>query len=840
MKTFVYPYIEKIKGLQERLTAILDRLRTKIPGLPSNRILISAAGLVFVAVFIFAALQTLLAPEQPVTTYTVPYTQEFDEVNLKRWFSDAGVWTIRESTLLQTVGGEDAGQLHIPLTVPEDQPYHASVFITLKKDSKNVGLSFNAQYPNLLEEQHRVYISRINPDTLELVAGYMDETGAFVTQAQVPLSINTTEFRLDLYVYSNTYLVQVNGQRLIENRPLFYKNGMIGFYALGPVIFDTYKLTAAENQNPGDMIYTSDFDQDPGGAGWVPISGMWQIASKQMVQSDSAVNDAAIGYETSTFENYTLQTTFNHLSGQGAGVLFNMPSPYQINGAHLVRYSDETDSLVWGYYDAKGVFNRQGFADVSAAGKAAHTLQIFSGDNSYDIFLDDEMLARDVPLESIQGSVGLTTSRSSAGFTTVEVFPLFGTTASPVAALTQPSKNTPLPKASPTQVLPTQASPTQTPAPEKTPTANADSVTPIATGDKNIVNGGSAPYHGVFDGKLSDAGWKILNGDWKFSNGNFVQTKVEGFDFATVYTKTAFKSFSIQIGLTHVEGSGGGIIFNLPYADRLNGATMVRYSDKRDNAVIWGYFDENGVYQNQGYADVPHAGTDRHTLRVVAGEASYGIYVDERLIVQAVPYRTKQNFGYFGLLTSRSSVVYDEVLVDGVGAVFKGTYSNMDGFTDQRVVSGKWNIETNKASQTVTDVSDYVWNTGVQASDYTVTSKITLPNTSDSGGGFIIHMTERGTKNNSYIVRLKDGGKAIWWGTINAEGKFKGQGSAPLEKTSNTFVLKLVVKLDSMTIYVNDKEIVKNVTLSSQEGWIGLLAYGGPVIFEDVKLDVTQ
>jgi len=101
-------------------------------------------------------------------------------------------------------------------------------------------------------------------------------------------------------------------------------------------------------------------------------------------------------------------------------------------------------------------------------------------------------------------------------------------------------------------------------------------------------------------------------------------------------------------------------------------------------------------------------------------------------------------------------------------------------------------------------------------------------------------MTERGTKNNSYIVRLKDGGKAIWWGTINAEGKFKGQGSAPLEKTSNTFVLKLVVKLDSMTIYVNDKEIVKNVTLSSQEGWIGLLAYGGPVIFEDVKLDVTQ
>ena len=91
----------------------------------------------------------------------------------------------------------------------------------------------------------------------------------------------------------------------------------------------------------------------------------------------------------------------------------------------------------------------------------------------------------------------------------------------------------------------------------------------------------------------------------------------------------------------------------------------------------------------------------------------------------------------------------------------------MDGFTDQRIVSGKWTIENSKAAQTVTDVSDYVWNTGVQASEYSISAKISLPTASDSGGGFIIHMSERGTKNNSYIVRLKDGGKgtAIHWGS---------------------------------------------------------------------------
>jgi hypothetical protein len=833
MQKIIQPIIEKLKPFITRLQAVADRLRMKIPGLPSNRVLLSAAGLVIVAGGIFVALQALVAPDQPVTTYALPYTQTFDEVNLKRWYSKSGVWTIRAGTLMQTVGGEEAGQMHIPLKVPEDAPYHASVFITLKKDTRQIGLSFNAQYPELIAKQHRVYIDRLNPDTLELVAGYMDETGAFVTQARIPLTVNTTEFRLDVYVYSNSYLVQVNGQRLIENRPLFYHNGMIGFYALGPSVFDNYKLTAADNPNPGDMVYTSDFEKEPGGAGWVPISGSWQIASQQMVQSDSTFTDAAIGYESSTFENYTLRAAFNHLDGQGAGVLFNMPSPYSLNGAHLVRYSDETDSIIWGYYDSKGVFIRQGFVDASPPGKEAHTLQVFSGADSYDVFLDENMIARDIPLESIQGAVGLVTSRSSAAFSQVEVFPLFGSTSDPVAALTEiTSTSTPQPKATTTPAL--QA--TQTRSPEAEPTKVVEA-TPVKI---DAVSGGDSPYHGVFEGKLSDAGWKIINGDWRFANGNFEQTKMDGFDFAAVYAKTAFQNFSIQTGFSHVEGSGGGILLNMPATDRLAGASMVRYSDKRDNAIVWGYFDANGVYKNQGYADVPNAGTDRHTLRIVSAEKSYSIYLDDRLIVQAVPYESGHASGYFGLVTSRAHVIYDEVAVGGVGAVFKGTYESMDGFTDQRTVSGKWTIENNKAIQTVTDVSDYVWNTGVQASEYTVSAKITLPDTTDSGGGFIIHMSERGSKDNSYIVRLKDGGKGIWWGSINEEGQFKGKGSSPIDGIEKVFILKLVVKLDVLSIYVDDVEIAKNVAISSQEGWIGLLAYGGEVVFEDVKLEVEK
>lgn len=825
VKAFISTSMEKFRQIIGRIDVLLNRIRARIPGLPPNRVLLSAFGLLIMGGLIFVALQVLLAPDQPVTAYTLPYTQNFDDVNLRRWFTHNGVWTIREGKLLQTVGGDEAGQVHIPLKLPEDQAYHASVYITLKKDSKNVGIAFNSQYPDLIEKQHRVYLSRINPDMLELVAGYVDETGSFTTQAQVPLTINTTEFRLDLYVFSNTYLVQVNGQRLIENRPLYYKNGMIGFYALGPAVFDTYKLTSAENQNPGDMVYTSDFDQDPGGAGWVPISGSWQIIKGQMLQSDAAAVDAAIGYETSTFENFTLRATFNHLSGQGAGVLFNMPSPYQANGAHIVRYSDETDSLIWGYYDAKGIFNRQGFMLISPADKDAHILQVFSGDASYDVFLDDTLLARDVPLQSIQGAVGLTTSRCSAGFTLVEVFPLFGAS----------QELTPVAKT---------ATPTAAPAAQATPTAQQTVVladaTPLAFDSDRIAAGGVSPYRGVFTGRLSDAGWKALSGDWVFQDGNFLQRKRDGYDFTAVYTKQPYRSFSIQVGLTHEEGSGAGLIFNLPYTDRLAGGYLVRFSDRRDNALVWGYFDEFGVYKNQGYADVTHAGTDRHTLRVVSSESSYSIYMDERLVAQSVPLVNEQNYGYIGLLTSQTVAVYDEVIVDGVGAIFQGTNNNFDGFSDQRIVSGKWTLEGNRATQSVADPADYIWNTGVQGSQYTITARITLPEGNSAGGGFILHMAERGTKNNSYIVRLRDGGTSAWWGSIDSDGKFKGQGSAPVNVTGRTFLFKVVVDMDRMSLFVNDAQVVADVPLPSQDGWIGLVAYGGPVVFEDVKLEVEK
>ncbi len=812
-----------IKKPFERFQPLLDRIK---PILIRYKKLLLAGGLVILAGVLFLTIQIVLGPDEPVTTYTLPYTQNFDDINLRRWYTNGGVWTLRTQTLAQTIGGEEPAQLHIPLKLPEDVAYHASTYLILKKDTKAAGFVFNSQYPELSQKQHRVYLHRPDKDTLELVAGYLDETGSFVPQAQIPISMNTEEFRLDLFVYENTYLVQVNGQRIIEKRPLFYKNGMIGFYSIGAVSFDTFKLTAAENEDPGDMVYASDFEQEPGGAGWVPFSGDWRITEKQMTQHDPLVNDAGIGYETSTFQNYVLQATFDHKEGAGAGLLFNMPSPYQVNGAYMVRYSDETDALLWGYFDNEGIFNRQGFVEITPPDNELHNLQIFSGETSYDIYLDDQIIARDVPLlNETRGHIGLITSLSSAGFSTVEAFPLFGASTesetaqplTPIAAST--ATKTPLPA-------------TPTPAPVST------NILPAATSlpdNGSAQNGTDAAYHGIFNGDITQSGWKSIRGNWSFTAGNLVQPNPQGSDWAIVYTPNTYKNFTLTVGLTHTEGFGGGVLFNMPYTDRLNGAHLVRYSDNRPDAIFWGYYDETGKFIGQGYADVTSASTDRHALQIVSKSATYDIYLDETLIVKDLPLQ--QNFGNIGLLTSKSSVEYDQVDISGTQAA-SSSATTTDGFSNLKILSGKWNTENNILLQQATDVGDYIINSGIFTDEFTIEAKITVPKNSDIGGGFIFHMPDRGSRKGAYIMRLINGGEGLFWGYYDDANKFQGLGSTTLVQ-ADSYVITMAVSGNLMDVTVNGLPVVNDAKLNRTSGWLGVIAYGGEVKFENLQVTVT-
>lgn len=849
-------------------TTIAARIPVRVRRAP-RLVRVAVAGLVVLAAcaVVLLGLTRLVGPRERFTTLSLPYVQDFREVDIKRWFSQNGLWAIRKEALVQTANpaptSEQAAYLFLPYKIEPDTPYRLSMYITLPKNGRKAGVSFNAQYPQLTEKLHQVIISRSEDGSMALSAGYADKTDALIPQVTVPFTSTAQTYRLDVYVLSQTYFVQVNGQTLIEKRPLFHPNGLIGFYALGPATFDTLKLTVAETELPTDQVYVSDFDRTPSGAGWVPFGGEWQVLEGELAQVNPAALEAGIGYEGRAFSDFVLQATVRHRIGVGAGVLFNLPSPYQINGAHLVRYSDQTDALLWGYYDDHGVFTRQGFAEVEAPGEELHVIRLFVDNTAgnYDIFLDDRLVARAVPLQAIApsaagsvpaGHIGLITSRSSAAFSLVEVFPLFERPLgeAPKAA----------PKATPARRPATDAGAAFA-SPTSAPTRALAATPALRSNDPRIVSGDAFALQSDFRGDIARSDWKPISGRWRFQDGALVQTDVTGFDLSIVYVRNAFRNYAVEAAFRHREGYGGGVLFNMPYTDRLHSAHMVRFSDRRPGGVFWGYYDANGKFVGQGYGNAEALESAQYSLRVVCGATTYSIYLNDAVLAENVPLQTiadgkTQNFGYIGLIATKSAVIFDSVRVGHITTPTSASPARStaqpvaqllggpEGFPNQRALNGEWVMDQGVYRQIVPNAADYLLSTGVAASNYTLEADVALPDKPEVGAGFVLHMTDRGRKNGAYMFRLVRGGSGVLWGIFDDSGVFRGRGSAELtpgkrESDRGRYRLKLIVRGNRMDAFVNQEQVAQDVPLPRAEGWIGLLAHGGPLTFENVRITTS-
>lgn len=858
------------------------------------RLVVGLGVLAIVLGIIAFGILRVLGPRDKIKPFTLPFVEEFTTVELTTWLTRGGVWNLRQDMLAQLANLEKQAQLYLPYKMAADQPYHISAYVIFGGSTRAAGVNFNAQYPDITKQQHQVYIARteaataeegaLPPPAMELIAGYTDENGEFVRQVTVPFDLDTVQYRLDVYVLGNNYTVQLNGQTMIERRPVFYANGLVGFVAEGPARFDTLRITTAQTRDPGEQVYVSDFDQTPGGAGWVPLSGAWEVSDGELVQANPAAQDAAIGYEGSAFENYVVQTSFRHLAGVGGGLLFNMASPYQLNASYIVRYSEQTDSVFWGFFDESGLFTRQGYFETPPAGTDTHVLAVYVGIDSYDIYLDEQLLARNIPYQGALpateegrsgGHIGLITSRSSVAYAMVEVFPLFDNSqlkmpqpqaVQPATAATPAPTTTQTPAASkPTVTAPSSAESAAAPAnpttgaaepAAPTPTVRAAApraaeAMPLPSNSSAIMQGGAAAWEATFRGDLADASWRIISGDWGFSNDALAQRDPTGIDYAITYVGNAFQNYTYAVSFTHGEGNAAGILFNMPYTDRINGAHMVRYSERRPGGIFWGYFDAAGKFVGQGYANVDPPADARHTLRVVSRTDRYDIYLDDFVLATDLPLQ--QNYGYVGLVTVLSTARFDAITVAGLAddavqtlsglATFSagGVYSDTGTTGDSRIVSGQWEIGQGIYRQITPDPADYVLNTGVYAAQYRVESDILLPVKPEIGGGFVLHMPERGRKNGATVVRFINGGDGLFWGVYDASGAFVGRDSIDLTdkyEGDNLYRLTADVRGDAMDILVDDEVVASGIVLPRTEGWVGLVAHGGPVTFSDLQITV--
>jgi hypothetical protein len=164
------------------------------------------------------------------------------------------------------------------------------------------------------------------------------------------------------------------------------------------------------------------------------------------------------------------------------------------------------------------------------------------------------------------------------------------------------------------------------------------------------------------DAARVQADWALFSGEWTVTDGALIQHTTDGSDFGAGYRAAALPDYYLlRVRFAHESGVGGGVLFDMPQADSIGGAAMVRYAERGHN-LMWGTFDEAGHYSGAGSIDVPPPGTESHTLEIYCQGSRYAIRLDDDLIVEDIPL-SQGCGGTFGLTTTQSVVAFEQVQV---------------------------------------------------------------------------------------------------------------------------------------------------------------------------------
>jgi hypothetical protein len=629
----------------------------------------------------------------------------------------------------------------------------------------------------------------------------------------------------------------------------------------------TVTATAA----PSILPVTDAFDS-PTLNKWKPISGDWAIHNNTLEQTNTGGSDLGIVWplQIDATQPYQFQVDVHFLAGSNAGLLFNLQQITGRQQSHMIRFNVDQGVvyIIYGFFNDAGDFNGQGSVrlDIAPSNQDWQTLAVQIGPDSYNVLLGGQVKAKGISLHYRGGSVGLITSNSHIAFDNVSI----------------------------QQWLP-NTSPTTVPAASTGATARATAasggvatqVAVVAAGTP-VTGGGQSLYSDRFVAGVSQANWIPFAGDWQFEAGAIVQHQLNGYDLGVAY-RDPFDAVDIKVSLQHRTGFGGGLMFNMPQRNSVNGSSMVRYTED-GKGLTWGTFDAKGTFAGKGYAAVPLAGTDAHQLEVIVAANAYSIQLDGVSIAPNVPITMVR--GYIALIASQSVTAFTAVdlLVPGgaatsvatiratasatavatlpatraatvsatTAATAKSTQATIPGatvaataapgdltLTPQTTVglnpiNGKWSIKSGIITQTDNAQADAIAGVGVSADTFRVSVDVALPSdVTDAGGGIVFHMSSRDSPAIGTMVRFGNGGQLVFWGTYDDKSQFLGQGSVPVgQKVGGTHNLALIVRASNYDILVDGKAVVTRLPLTVTTGWLGLIAFRGTVTFSNFQLSL--
>ncbi len=572
------------------------------------------------------------------------------------------------------------------------------------------------------------------------------------------------------------------------------------------------RLAPQQAAPPLAFPYYADYADPNTISAYVPFGGDWEVRDEMLVQLSTSGYDlgTVIPLQIPTDQPYIYEMSVRYLDGEhSGGILFNAQQPGTRQRSHMARFNTDGNLwwLIYGYFDDGSAFIGQGSVQltVPARDPVPHLLGVRVSGSTYTLLVDGQPVAPDIPLQYQGGAVGLITAAAQVAFDDLRVEAY-----DPAQAVTP---------------APVQA--TEAPAPDVTvePAVNETTL-----------------YGTEFDQDGAQSQWTTISGVWQFEAGALVQTQPEGFDLSTGLNVPFTAPYTVRASLVHRQGTGGGVLVNLPAATSQNGGTMVRYFED-GTVVAWGYFDASGVFNGQGSAPAAAPGSQAHALEVNVGRDTYTVRLDGAVLGENIPLNAPNATSYIGLTASQSVTAFESVTVSELAAPeAEANAAEFASGIDSALATGDWRVDGATVTQNALELTDYFAGTGVAAETFALSVDIVLPaDNPQAGGGLVFHMNGRDDLRGGAMVRFGSGGSEIFWGEYNAEGVFAGLGGAPVTLTPGVpAVLSIIVRSTTYDVRVNGALVGENIPITGNQGWIGLISFSGVVTFSNMQLTLGE
>lgn len=606
-------------------------------------------------------------------------------------------------------------------------------------------------------------------------------------------------------------------------RTVFRKTILPTFVALGLLVvfnFGLYTRLSAVPVVPTVELPYSDTFEEAAALNFPRLGGDWDIRDETLVQISTTGFDLGlfIPVEIPAEQPYRFTSEMQHLGGTvGGGLIFNSQNGRNRQQSHMTRFNVDEDKLwvIFGYFGDDSNFQGQGSVGLDIAPDNAdwQQLGVRVNETTYDIILNGDIVAPDVPLQYQGGAVGLITSASQVAFDNVEL----------VASVDEiPSVE------------------------ENVQSVEAEAeveISEVIEADEAIFMDGEPLLTDSFDVTGGGASlWLPFGGQWEFADSAFIQRQVDGFDFAAGYNNP-YGDAVVSTTFRHLEGQGGGLLFNMAQPDSLRDSHMVRYVHDAE-FLMWGSFDADGRFEGQGSVEIIPPADATITLSVIINAETYSVMLNDELVAVNLPITAQGD--YHGLVSAQSEVAFDDFRVS-TGTLEtpeiepEATEAAQSGDLNLRAVSGDWEFGE-VIVQRATDPVDYIAGTGIAAETFRASVTVDLPDDIDDGGaGLVFHMAGRDDLANGQMVRFGLGGNEIFWGNYDADGVFEGLGSTPLELDwSQPQRLTLAVSATTYNILIGDEVLVQDIPVTGEFGWIALVSFRGETIFSDFELSMGQ